>query len=270
MTFRLPTGIRSTVTTGRYYSTGRRSCTGRPRCHVGSMIAEMCGRYSLSVPAEALAALFRFAMSEPLKSRFNIAPTQLAPVVRLDDDDQRSLALLRWGLVPRWAKDLSIGSRLINARSETVDEKPSFRDAYRRRRCLIPASGFFEWKKLPSGTKQPYFIHPAGDEPIAMAGLWERWGGTDASDPSETFTVLTTSANGTLQGLHDRMPVIIAPADFDRWLNPSNDAGVLLRPAADDLLAMHPVSTRVNSPKRDDPSLVEPISDGEPDEPSVT
>ena len=228
----------------------------------------MCGRYALSASSTVLVDLFRLvkAVGE-LKPRYNIAPTQVVPVVRLDNDDQRSLASLRWGLVPRWAKDLSIGSRLINARSETVDEKPSFRDAYRRRRCLVPASGFFEWKKLPGGKKLPYFIHAANDEPMAMAGLWERWGGNDASDPIETFTVLTTSANGTLQGLHDRMPVIIAPADFDRWLNPSSDAGDLLRPAADDLLAMHPVSTRVNSPKNDDQSLVEPVDDTATDEP---
>ena len=233
----------------------------------------MCGRYVLAVPPEALAALMDFHQPLPLwQPRYNIAPTQLAPVVRAAAHGEsqhgpqqrgpRELVQLRWGLVPSWAKDLSIGSRMINARSESVADKPAFRAALRRRRCLVPASGFYEWKKGNGAGKQPYFIHRRDGQPLAMAGLWESWNDPQRNLPVQTFTILTTGANAQISQLHDRMPVILDTAQWDQWLQPS-DTDVqqwqsLLQPAPADLLTMHPVSRRVNSPKVDEPSLIQP------------
>ena len=157
---------------------------------------------------------------EGLLPRFNIAPTQDAPVVRMSGGSRR-LDMLRWGLIPSWADDASSSARTINARSETAAEKPSFRDAFRERRCLVPADAFYEWKKVPRG-KQPYAIRRADDTPLAFAGLWESWRDPSrpAADAVESFTILTTTPNQRLAGLHDRMPVILSPGDFERWLDP--------------------------------------------------
>lgn len=225
----------------------------------------MCGRYSLSISPETIAALFNFYPNvETIAPRFNIAPTQTAPIVRLDRDGRPELVPLRWGLVPRWAKDLASGSRMINARSETVAEKPAFRDAFRKRRCLVPATGFFEWQKLEARNKQPYYIHHHDDQPLVMAGLWESWKPTDELAAIETFTILTTEANLTMQFLHDRMPVFLQQDQFSDWLRcdsiDNQSAGVLMQPTDESLLVMHAVSRRVNSPEDDDAALLEPES----------
>lgn len=194
--------------------------------------------------------------------RYNIAPSQAAPVVRVGTDGGRRLDALKWGLVPFWAKDPSIGGRTINARSETASTSPAFREAMRARRCLVPASGFYEWQKVEGSTrKQPWYFTPARGELFAFAGLWER--GDEAGDtPLLTFTILTTSANSVLGAVHDRMPVIVAEDGWERWLDPTiNDAaGVsdLLRPAPDAWIASTRVGTRVNSPAFDDAFCIAP------------
>jgi len=223
----------------------------------------MCGRYSLSLPPETLQSLFDFHHPCPdIKPRFNIAPTQLAPVVRLDGDGHRQLAMLRWGLIPRWAKDTTGASRMINARSETVAEKPAFRSAFRKRRCLIPANGFYEWKSISDRIKQPYYIYRKDRQPLIMAGLWETWHNSITNEDLATFTILTTEANATMRRFHDRMPVFLHADQFAPWLTPSGqDAPVtqmMLLPAPDDLLDMHEVSRQVNSPSIDDASLIAP------------
>ncbi len=219
----------------------------------------MCGRYGLRDDRKAtvrtLDAEWRGADTRP---RYNIAPTQHAPVV-IHEVERRYLDMYRWGLVPFWAKDPSIGNRMINARSETVHEKPAFRDAFKRRRCLVPASGFYEWQKTERG-KVPHWIHPAEGELLTFAGLWEEWRPKDA-EPIRSYTILTTSANGFMQRLHDRMPVILSAPEREAWLDPDASPSALrslLRPGAEDLLEAHPVSTRVNSPANDDARLTEP------------
>lgn len=221
----------------------------------------MCGRYTLSVPAETIAQHFGLEAVPDLAPRFNIAPTQAAPVVRLSTAHEAPvLEFLRWGLVPAWAKDASGAGRLINARAETAADKPSFRSALRHRRCLVPADGFYEWR-TEGGAKQPYRIARPDGAPFAFAGLWERW--TKGAEPLETFTILTTDANAALRPLHDRMPVILDPADYALWLDPTaTDPALvqpLLVPAPDDLLTFDAVSRAVNSVARDDPALVQPI-----------
>jgi putative SOS response-associated peptidase YedK len=226
----------------------------------------MCGRYAQTSPADALAKLFGVGGPLPnLGARFNIAPTQQAPVLRMDDG-ARALASLRWGLVPPWAKTLGDGPVLINARAETVAEKPAFRDAFRARRCLVPADGFYEWQ-IMGRVKQPWRIHRADGGPFAFAGLWERW-----DDPSggavESFTIITTKANAKLTPIHHRMPVILMPDGFAAWLTGGRAAAsALMRPLPDDALDFHPVSTRVNSVANDDASLIdraEPMRENPP------
>lgn len=233
----------------------------------------MCGRYALTTPPQVLAALFELhGKRQKATSRYNVAPTQTVPVVVQRDDGEREMVQMRWGLVPSWAKDEKIGNRLINARSETAAEKPSFRAAMKQRRCLVPVTGFYEWQKRRGGSKQPFYIHRADGEPIALAGLWESWTNRDNGEVLETFTILTTTANDAIAALHDRMPVIVEPEDFQRWLDPSTkDAAALidlLQPAADGVLTMHPVSSRVNTPKNDDASLIEPVPEGDDAAPS--
>jgi len=225
----------------------------------------MCGRFTLSSPPEILASLFDLEEVPALSPRYNIAPTQPVAVVRLDlEREARELTFLRWGLVPFWAKDPAIGSRLINARAETVAEKPAFREAFRHRRCLVPASGFYEWEKTEGG-KQPFFFHAAADAPLAIAGLWERWKAPDG-ETLETCTLLTTEADDVVQPVHDRMPVVVRPQDYDLWLDPSatgaDRLGALLGPGAGVRLVAHPVSTRVNTPANDGPELVAPLAEG--------
>jgi len=227
----------------------------------------MCGRYALTASPEQLMILFELLqVTFELVPRYNLAPTQFAPVAHLGNDGLRTLTPMSWGLVPRWAKDRSIGSRLINARSETVAEKPAFRTAFRQRRCLVPADGFYEWQRTEAG-KQPYFIHRADHSPLVMAGLWENWHHPNGQESLQTFTILTTHSNRFLSQLHDRMPVFIDHDRFDDWLDgdaiDEKSRATFLSPAAEDLLAMHPVSTRVNSPTHDEPTLIEPIALGE-------
>ena len=223
----------------------------------------MCGRYSLTSPVEAMARLFGVAMGEHAP-RYNIAPSQGILVARAAPDGAggaREAAVLRWGLVPSWAKDADIGNRMINARAETVAEKPSFRAAFRRRRCLVPATGFYEWR-VASGPKQPYNIGMADGGPFAMAGLWEHWTGPDGA-AVETCAILTTEANELLRPIHARMPVILAPGDFDLWLDPELTMpellAPLLRPFDPAVMVAHPVSRHVNNVRNDDPACLEPV-----------
>lgn len=228
----------------------------------------MCGRYTLSTRPEVIAEMFGVVEVPRIEPRFNIAPTQSVPVVREDARrGERSVALLHWGLIPSWAEDPRIGNKMINARSETVVSKPSFRSAFKSRRCLVVTDGFYEWRKTPGG-KQPYLIRRPDASPFAFAGLWEFWRG--AGEPIESCTILTTEANELMRPLHDRMPVILAPESYEAWLDPSNKdtdrLQELLVPEPDGKLVAFPVSKRVNSPSNDDPSLVEPASDRpEPD-----
>jgi putative SOS response-associated peptidase YedK len=216
----------------------------------------MCGRFAFYSPKEAVQQLFGIEFDEPLKPRYNIAPTQSVAAIRNNPNGARELAMLRWGLVPSWAKELAIGNHMINARAESLAEKPAFRVAYRRRRCAILASGFYEWRAVPSG-KAPYFISAVDGRPIAFAGLWERWEKT--AHPIETCTIITTDANLKLRPLHDRMPVILRPEELSLWL----DAGTaepqlraLLAPAQEDLLNFREISRAVNNPKNDGPELI--------------
>ncbi len=178
--------------------------------------------------------------------------------------------MLRWGLVPHWARDAAIGNRMINARAETVAEKPAFRAAFRQRRCLIAADGIYEWRKAPDGAKQPYFIRRADDAPFAFAGLWERWrtpgDGTHGGEPLETCAIITTEANQTLAPIHHRMPVILAADDHDAWLDPEPPSAAaltaLLRPAPADAVIAQPVGRHVNNARNDDPACIAPAADG--------
>ncbi len=229
----------------------------------------MCGRYSITTAPEALRALFAFEGLPNLAPRFNVAPTQSVPVVRREEDGSRQLAQLRWGLVPFWAKDLSIGAKMINARSETVAEKPAFRQAFAKRRCLVPADGFYEWQpgKSKKGPKQPFRIEFEGRQPFAFAGLWESWGSRSEGARIESVTIVTADANETLRPLHHRMPVILNPGSFQSWLAPesrSEDLLALLKPYPDQGgsygdLSFYEVSTRLNKATNDDASLLEPL-----------
>ncbi len=224
----------------------------------------MCGRYSLTTPVEAMARVFGFPGPWPnLPPRYNIAPTQTVPVLRAAAGGGVELAQVRWGLVPSWAKDPSAGARMINARAETVAGKPAFRAAFRRRRCLVPADGFYEWRKTPDGRRQPWRIARPDGAPFAFAGLWERWEKAADGTPLETCTIVTTAANDVLRPIHPRMPVILDPADFAAWLDPATPPGAaaaLLRPAPNAWLVAVPVSTRVNDVRHDDPGCIEPLA----------
>jgi putative SOS response-associated peptidase YedK len=218
----------------------------------------MCGRYALYGPIKRTPEHDRwFDELETFGSRYNIAPTQASPVTRWVDG-KPVLAALRWGLIPSWAKDPATGNRLINTRAETVSEKPAFRAAYRARRCLVPASGFYEWKKVSRG-KQPHYITSADGAVLAFAGLWEQWQLAGA-EPTLSFTIITTDANAVMKQLHDRMPVILAPEHYEAWLT-AKDPRELMRPCPPDMLTTYPVSTAVNSPRNEDPALVEPLPD---------
>jgi putative SOS response-associated peptidase YedK len=212
----------------------------------------MCGRFTLQTPAADIAAVFELLDLPQLAPRYNIAPTQPIPAVRLNADQRRQCVLLRWGLIPFWAEDPAIGQRMINARRESVAAKPAFRQAFQRRRCLVLADGFFEWQKLAGG-KQPYYIRRQDGRPFAFAGLWERW--QRAADPIESCTIITTEPNELMRPIHDRMPVILPPAAWDRWLGAAACSGPqleeLLQPFPAEQLEAYPVSTAVNSPRHD-------------------
>lgn len=223
----------------------------------------MCGRFALAENAEVIVEAFRCAKSNlsTFKPSFNIAPTQLAPVIR-QQDGVREATVVRWGLVPGWAKDVNVGSRMINARCETVAEKPAYRSAFAFRRCIVPASAFYEWEATPQG-KQPFAFTPAGGGLLALAGLWERW--EKGPEPVESFTILTTSANELLGRIHDRMPVILEPEGVETWLDAESSPsalGALLVPMANGRLGSHPVSRKVNSPKNNSSDLLDPVVDG--------
>ncbi|HEX2191133.1 MAG TPA: SOS response-associated peptidase [Longimicrobiaceae bacterium] len=215
----------------------------------------MCGRYGETEGAETLARRFRAALRAPAAGpRYNIAPTQHAPVL-LRDGDGLALALYRWGLRPAWAKDRA--PEPINARSEDAAGKPYFRAAFRARRCLVPASGFYEWQRTADG-KVPHWIHRADGEPVTFAGLWEVWTPRDA-EPVHSFCILTTAPSEGMRPIHDRMPVILDEGERDAWLDPDAspaDLQALMRPWGGELRA-HAVSTRVNSPRNDGPELIE-------------
>ena len=220
----------------------------------------MCGRFAFYSPAEATAALFGANGTADLQPRYNIAPTQQIAAVRNGADASlRELDLFRWGLVPFWAKDPAIGNRMINARAETVAEKPAFRAAYRRRRCLILADGFYEWH-TEGGVKVPYFISQASDEPFAFAGLWESWQSKNDDRTLQTATIITTQANDFLSALHHRMPIILGPERAGLWLEGDDEIIVSAREASPALRAW-PVSRRVNNARNEGDDLVEP--DGE-------
>jgi putative SOS response-associated peptidase YedK len=224
----------------------------------------MCGRFAQASEPEALADLFGLALDDvpPYQPRYNLAPTQPALVLRRNPHTgSRELTFLTWGLIPSWAKDPSIGNKLINARAETLSEKPAFRAAFRRRRCLVPADGFFEWKKTGTG-KQPWFIARKDGKPMALAGLWEHWESPDGS-VIESFTLITTEPNELVKRLHDRMPAILPEDAFDLWLDPDADPAelqaLLLTPFPAELMDSWPVSTAVNRAGNDDPGLIEPL-----------
>jgi putative SOS response-associated peptidase YedK len=221
----------------------------------------MCGRYTLTTPVEKLAEEFGFDNSSiELPPNYNVAPTQGVAAV-LEEDGQRHLEVLRWGLIPPWADDPQVGSRMINARAETAPEKPSFRRAFRERRCLIPADGFYEWKRM-NGGKQPYYIHMKEGRPFAFAGLWESWK-DDGGPEIRSCTILTTKPNALAGEIHDRMPVILPTGSYDVWLDRESDRDELyglLAPYPEDEMEAYPVSRFVNSPSNNDPRCIEPAA----------
>ncbi len=231
----------------------------------------MCGRFILTASPDVLAEQVGLepgwaAAVGGVPARYNIAPSQAVLVFRNAAEEQgefRQATRLRWGLIPFWAKDAKIGYRMINARSETVADKPAFRAPFRHRRCLIPADGFYEWQKQGK-TRQPFCIRMQDEAPFAIAGLWERWQGPDGED-IESCTVLTCEPNALLQPIHDRMPVILQADDFERWLDPelqrARDLLPLIRPADPKTMKAYPVSTRVNSPKADGPDCIDEQAD---------
>jgi len=221
----------------------------------------MCGRYTLGREPESLLDYFHIHGDVPVYHlSYNIAPTQMAPVV-IQSGDERVCRLMRWGLIPNWSKGPDARFTMINAKAETIDEKPAYKRPFKRQRCLVPCDGFYEWKPV-GRVKQPYYIHKPDQGLLALAGIWERWEGGDA--PIESFSIITTGANTLMQTVHERMPVIIAPDDFDEWLAAANDdtekLKTFLQPYAQDDLVMHPVSHEVNSPKHDSVSLTQPIA----------
>ncbi|MBL8814726.1 MAG: SOS response-associated peptidase [Planctomyces sp.] len=249
----------------------------------------MCGRYTLKTPASRLIELFDVLTIPTLFPRYNIAPTTMVlcirsmrePVSETETSSsgltlssvQREAVMMKWGLVPFWADDLSIGSRMINARSETAAEKPSFRNAMKSRRCLIIADGFYEWEKLTATKKQPWYIHMPNNEPFAMAGLWESWNPKkskaadsvhDRTEDVLTCSILTTSANAEMAGVHDRMPVILNPEHYDVWLSGEStmDQRIsLMKPLPDQTLLRYKVSTLVNKPGNDSPECIAAIDE---------
>ena len=214
----------------------------------------MCGRFAFYSPAEAAAALFGASATVEINPRFNIAPTQQVAAVRDDENRKRELVMLRWGLVPFWAKDPSIGNRMINARAETVAEKPSYRNAYKHRRCVVLADGFYEWRK-EGGGKTPYFISLASGEPFGLAGLWENWADKETGESLQTTTLITTDANDFMAPLHHRMPVILEANAAGEWLAGStellDDVSAITPP-----LQAWPVDRRVNNARNEGEDLI--------------
>ena len=224
----------------------------------------MCGRFTLTIDPAHLQEAFPWAViPDDLSPRFNIAPSQ--PVAVIPNTGDNGLAMYKWGLIPSWSKDPSIGDRMINARAETLAEKPSFRNAYRRRRCLILADGFYEWKQNPGiKSKQPIYIRLINDQPFAFAGLWELWNSPDGSE-IHSCTIITTQPNSLIQSIHNRMPVILFPHAYQQWITPSdlpaNELNGLLIPYPADEMIAYPVSKMVNSPQFESPDLIKPVGE---------
>ena len=216
----------------------------------------MCGRFTLHMPWSELVKLYRVHDRPNLKPRYNIAPTQDVLAIRLDKEGQQEAAQLRWGLIPFWAKDEKISYSKINARAETVAKKPAFRDAFKKRRCLIAADGYYEWKTLEDGSKQPYRITLKPEQPFSFAGLWEHW--EKDNKVIESCTIIVTDANELTKDIHGRMPVILDPDDYDAWLG-GTDGENLLRPYPSKKMARYPVSRAVGNVKNTGPELIEPI-----------
>ncbi len=212
----------------------------------------MCARYSLFADAKIVADTFRLRSIPDLLPRYNIAPTQFAPVIRADENGEQALEQMRWGLVPSWAKDLSIGTKMINARAETLTEKPAYRAAYKCRRCAVPTTGFYEWRG-EKGAKQPFLFQLIDSEVFALAGLWEQWNGPDGQ--VRTFTIVTTEPNEMLAEYHNRMPVVLAPQDVPVWIDCLADVSIAPFPA--EAMTARPVSRALNKPGFDDPSCIE-------------
>jgi putative SOS response-associated peptidase YedK len=219
----------------------------------------MCGRFAFYSPSEATAALFGVSVAPVLKPRYNIAPTQQIATIRTGVGETREFAMLRWGLIPFWAKDRSIGNRMINARAETVAEKPSFRAAYRKRRCVVLADGFYEWREESNG-KRPYYISLASGAPFAFAGLWEDWHAKDSEESIQSTTIITTAASKFMSKLHDRMPIVLEKDAANRWLAGDEKALSVIIEANPDFRAW-PVDKRVNNAKNEGATLVEPAGE---------
>ncbi|HSL27730.1 MAG TPA: SOS response-associated peptidase [Anaerolineales bacterium] len=221
----------------------------------------MCGRFTLTVnPADLQETFQDYSFPQQFAPRFNIAPTQ--PVLAIPNDDQNTADFFVWGLIPMWAKDPGIGNRMINARGETLEEKPAFRGSLKYKRCLVLADGFYEWKSSPGKKgKTPFFIHMKDRKPFAFAGLWDSWSGPDGSQ-IKSCTIITTQPNELTAIIHDRMPVILHPRDYAKWLDPSpqtpEQLKPLLQPFPADMMNAYPVSTLVNTPANDIPELVVP------------
>lgn len=223
----------------------------------------MCGRYVLAVDPDTLQQAFDLSNVPDFPPRFNIAPTQFSPVITNEARDEATL--LRWGLIPSWSKDASIAASLINARADSAPEKPSFRSAFKRRRCLVPATGFYEWKKSEDGkSKTPLYIQVSDTPLFAMAGLWEVWKQPDTGELIKTYTILTTDANEFMQPIHTRMPVILRREDYDLWLQedevPADVLRPLLKPFTAGAMKAYEVSKAVNRPANDSPLLIEPVA----------
>ena len=219
----------------------------------------MCGRFTLFVdPKDLMEAFPGFALPAEWTPRYNIAPSQ--PIAVIPNSGENKIELFRWGLIPSWAKDPTIGNRMINARAETLAEKPAFRAAYRQRRCLVLADGFYEWRKEPGrGTKTPMYIRLESGEPFAFAGLWESWRGPD-DQPIRSCTIITTTPNALVERIHNRMPVILGREAYEPWLDPSPQSpdrlGTWLRPYPASQMVAYPVSTQVNNPSNDSPACI--------------
>lgn len=222
----------------------------------------MCGRFSLTHSASAIAKAFQLTEVPSLIPHYNIAPSQQVAAIAAGENGEKRLQSMKWGLIPSWAKDLKIGSKLINARSETLGEKPSFRSAFKRRRCLIVADGFYEWCRQGKD-KQPYYIHLNNRELFAFAGLWERWQ-PEGEEAVISCTIVTTEANHLMAAIHHRMPVILSPDSYDRWLDAdlteTSELQSLLTPYPSDRMEAYPVSKVVNSPANDRAECIEKLS----------
>ena len=221
----------------------------------------MCGRYALTLPHEAVARIFEAAPANDLPEtpRWNICPTTQVPVVTAGEGGRR-LVSMRWGLLPRWYQTPTAGPLLINARAETVAAKPAFRDAVRARRCIVPATGFYEWTKTPDGTRLPWYFHPTEAETVAFAGLWQPWG----EDCAPTCAIVSCAAGPSMAEVHHREPVTLAPEDWATWLGETGEkAAPLMRAAPEGRLARHRVARTVNSNRAEGPELIDPLIEGE-------